>query len=175
VCSSDLNELLEKSSEAAKLEADVFIQVEKQRLEHELKNNQAILDQIAIKQEHLAKIAIEKWYEAELKNFTSSAVIDSSIKYNLEETTWILYDSPDKIEYIFKNGSLSEKELIIIENDQLGKGKWFYSNGIKKIAIGLPNSEVEEYVILELNSSELILKHAESNDILLFKNKNSSN
>lgn len=74
---SKINELLEKARETAKLEGDTFMQVEKQRLEHELKNNQKILDNLAEKQEHLAKIAIDKWYQDELAK-TNSLPINNS-------------------------------------------------------------------------------------------------
>lgn len=63
---SKINELLDRAREAAKLEGEVFIQVEKQRLDQELQCNQRILDDLARKQEHLAKIMIDRWYQDEL-------------------------------------------------------------------------------------------------------------
>jgi hypothetical protein len=69
---SKINELLIKANEAAKLEGEMHLAVEKQRLEHELRNNQTILDDLAQKQEHLAKIAIDKWYKDELDKINAN-------------------------------------------------------------------------------------------------------
>jgi len=62
-----VNELLKRAEEAAILEGENSIKINKQRLDNELKNNQKILEDIAEKQQDLAKIAIEKWYKNELK------------------------------------------------------------------------------------------------------------
>ena len=166
---SKINELLDKSREAAKLEGDTFMQVEKQRLDHELKNNQKILDDLAQKQEHLAKIAIDKWYQDELTKTNASSIQQSQItKPKLEDIFWRQKGAVDKIEYYFRNGSLSDNELLYFENEQLNKGKWSFNTTKDEIAIDLLNNKVE-YVITEIKDTTLKLKDKATNDILEFE------
>lgn len=165
---SKINELLEKARETAKLEGDTFMQVEKQRLEHELKNNQKILDDLAQKQEHLAKIAIDKWYQDELAK-TSSQPINHSNSHStpkLEDNFWKQIGATDKIEYCFRNGAVSDNELLYFENEQMTKGKWnFLSSNKDEIKIDLPNISLE-YLITELTSDSLKLKEKGTNDTI---------
>jgi hypothetical protein len=165
---SKINELLEKARETAKLEGDTFMQVEKQRLEHELKNNQKILDDLAQKQEHLAKIAIDKWYQDELAK-TSSQPINHSNSHStpkLEDNFWKQIGATDKIEYCFRNGAVSDNELLYFENEQMTKGKWnFLSSNKDEIKIDLPNISLE-YLITELTSDRLKLKEKGTNDTI---------
>lgn len=165
---SKINELLEKARETAKLEGDTFMQVEKQRLEHELKNNQKILDDLAQKQEHLAKIAIDKWYQDELAK-TSSQPINQSNSHStpkLEDNFWKQIGATDKIEYCFRNGAVSDNELLYFENEQMTKGKWnFLSSNKDEIKIDLPNISLE-YLITELTSDSLKLKEKGTNDTI---------
>jgi hypothetical protein len=62
-----IGSLVARAQEAAKLEGEIFIQVERQRLEHELKTNQLILDDLAEKQAHLARLSVDKWYREALE------------------------------------------------------------------------------------------------------------
>jgi len=63
---SEINELLRRAEEAAVLSGNVMIQMQKDKLDAELRNNREILDDIAQKQLNLAKIAIQNWYDDEL-------------------------------------------------------------------------------------------------------------
>lgn len=169
---SKINELLEKAREAAKLEGEIFIKVEKQRLEHELRNNQKILDDLAQKQEHLAKIAIDKWYQDELAKSNSQDITQLNKTDDvpkLEDNFWKQIGTADKIEYCFRNGSLSENELLYFENEQITKGKWsFVSNAKDEIKIELPHIVIE-YLITELTSDNLKLKEKGTNKIIELK------
>lgn len=168
---SKINELLEKARDAAKLEGEIFMQVEKQRLEHELRNNQKILDDLAQKQEHLAKIAIDKWYQDELAKSNSQPITQNNkiTAPKLEDNFWEQIGTVDKIEYCFRNGSVSDNELLYFENEQMTKGKWnFVSNTKDEIKIELPNISIE-YLITELTYDSLKLKEKGTNDIIEFK------
>lgn len=168
---SKINELLEKARETAKLEGDTFMKVEKQRLEHELRNNQKILDDLAQKQEHLAKIAIDKWYQDELAKSNSQSFNQSNkiVAPKLEDNFWKQVGAADKIEYCFRNGSVSDNELLYFENEQLTKGKWnFVSTAKDEIKIELPDIAIE-YLITELTSDSLKLKEKGTNDIIELK------
>ena len=168
---SKINELLEKARETAKLEGDTFMKVEKQRLEHELRNNQKILDDLAQKQEHLAKIAIDKWYQDELAKSNSQSLnqSDKIVAPQLEDNFWKQVGAADKIEYCFRNGSVSDNELLYFENEQLTKGKWnFVSTAKDEIKIELPDIAIE-YLITELTSDSLKLKDKGTNDIIELK------
>lgn len=165
---SKINELLEKARDAAKLEGDTFMKVEKQRLEHELKNNQKILDDLAEKQEHLAKIAIDKWYQDELAQTSSQPIIQSNkiASAKLEDNFWKQIGATDKIEYCFRSGSVSDNELLYFENEQMTKGKWnFISTSKDEIKIELPDISVE-YLITELTTDSLKLKEKGTNDTI---------
>lgn len=165
---SKINELLEKARETAKLEGDTFMKVEKQRLEHELRNNQKILDDLAQKQEHLAKIAIDKWYQDELAKSNSQSFNQSNkmVDPKLEDNFWQQIGAADKIEYCFRNGSVSDNELLYFQNGQMTKGKWnFISTAKDEIIIGLPDISIE-YLITELTSDSLKLKEKGTNYII---------
>ncbi len=165
---SKINELLEKARETAKLEGDTFMKVEKQRLEHELRNNQKILDDLAQKQEHLAKIAIDKWYQDELAKSNSQSLNQNNkiVAPKLEDNFWKQVGAADKIEYCFRKGSVADNELFYFENEQLTKGKWnFVSTAKDEIKIELPDIAIE-YLITELTSDSLKLKEKGTNDII---------
>jgi len=168
---SKINELLEKAREIAKLEGETFMQVEKQRLEHELKNNQKILDHLAVKQEHLAKIAIDKWYQDELTKTNSQPINQGNtmVTPKLEDNFWKQIGAADRIEYCFRNGAVSDNELLYFENEQMTKGKWnFLSTAKDEIKIDLPNIS-NEYLIIELTSDSLKLKEKGTNDTIEFQ------
>ncbi|GHU13233.1 hypothetical protein FACS189441_0290 [Betaproteobacteria bacterium] len=65
---SEINALLIQAEEAAKLNAEVRMKADKDKLDVELQGNKAILDDIAKKQQELAKMAIAKWYKEEMEN-----------------------------------------------------------------------------------------------------------
>ena len=69
---SKVNTILEKIKDVSKLEGKMFIQVEQQKLDAELKSNESLLNDIAEKQAHLAKLSIDKWYADELTKLKSS-------------------------------------------------------------------------------------------------------
>lgn len=165
---SKINELLEKARETAKLEGDTFMQVEKQRLEYELKNNQKILDDLAQKQEHLAKIAIDKWYQDELAKTSSQSIYQSDFNRipKIEDNFWKQIGARDKIEYCFRNGAVSDNELLYFQNEQMIKGKWnFLSSNKDEIKIDLPDISIE-YLITELTLDSLKLKEKGTNDTI---------
>lgn len=95
-----VNELLKRAEEAAILEGENSIKINKQRLDNELKNNQKILEDIAEKQQNLAKVAIDKWYQNELEKMEQ--------KPEEESTTIVSEDESEDIEVI---------EIIDIENN----------------------------------------------------------
>lgn len=68
---SEVNSILEKIQEVSKLKGETFLQVEQQKLDAELKNNESLLNDIAEKQAYLAKLSIDKWYEEELEKLKS--------------------------------------------------------------------------------------------------------
>lgn len=67
IMNSKVNTTLEKIKEVSKLEGEMLLQVEQQKLDAELKSNESLLDDIAKKQAYLAKLNIDKWYNEELK------------------------------------------------------------------------------------------------------------
>ncbi len=69
---SKVNAILEKIKDVSRLEGQMFIDVEKQKLDAELKSNESLLNDIAIKQAHLATLSIDKWYKDELEKFNSN-------------------------------------------------------------------------------------------------------
>jgi len=168
-----INELLSKAKEAAKLEGEVFIKVEKQRLDHELKNNQTILDDLAIKQETLAKIAIEKWYKTELNktkpqnpNLVNSTPQKPHPKF--EETFWKLRNSSIDIQYFFRNGSPTNNELLYREDGKITIGGWNYENSKSEISIDIFN-EKRVYQINELTAASLKLKEKGTTELIEFQ------
>lgn len=165
-----INELLEKAKEAAKLEGEVFIQIERQRLDHELKNNQAILDDLATKQETLAKIAIEKWYDEELnksksQNFSASNVTP---RIKIEDTFWKLLNSPSDIQYYFRNGSPSSNELLYRQDGNMTIGNWFFQNNNSEISVDIFN-EKRVYQINLLTDISLKLKEKGATEVIEFE------
>ena len=76
---SEINELLRRAEEAARLSGDVMIQKTRDKLDTELRNNRIILDTIAQTQQELALLAIEKWKEKELAKINSDNTTSSTI------------------------------------------------------------------------------------------------
>lgn len=71
---SRVNTTLEKIKDVSKLEGQMFLKVEQQKLEAELKSNELLLNDIAEKQAQLAKLKVEKWYENELEKINKEEV-----------------------------------------------------------------------------------------------------
>ena len=76
---SEINELLLRAEDAAKLSGDVMIQKHTDKLESELKNNKIILDTIANYQQELALLALKKWREEELAKLPSGNITSNTI------------------------------------------------------------------------------------------------
>lgn len=168
-----INELLEKAREAAKLEGEVFIKIEQQRLDHELKNNQTILDDLAGKQETLAKMAIEKWYEEELRKSKSPEPSvnnhnGNNTQFKLEDTFWKLINSPSDIQYFFRNGSPTNNELLYREDGKLTLGKWNYGADKTEISVDI-FEEKRNYKIQSLSDNSLKLKERGTTELIEFE------
>lgn len=164
---SKVNELLEKGREAAKIEGEAFLKVEKQRLDYELQNNQKILDNIAAKQEHLAQLAIEKWYQEELsKTQRIEEETEISIEVTFENKLWTLLNMNDSVEFVFKSDN--DQTLLYFENGDLSTGKWKLDSNSKKVTIEIDdlNRELE---VLEVNQKSLKMRDLEDNTTLEFK------
>ena len=168
-----INELLEKAREAAKLEGEVFIKIEQQRLDHELKNNQTILDDLAGKQETLAKMAIEKWYKEELRKSKSPEPSvnnhnGNNTQFKLEDTFWKLINSPSDIQYFFRNGSPTNNELLYREDGKLTLGKWNYGADKTEISVDI-FEEKRNYKIQSLSDNSLKLKERGTTELIEFE------
>lgn len=160
---SEINELLIKAEEAGKLKGETFIQSQKDKLDAELKNNKIILDKIAAYQQEIALIHIENWYK------TEKAKAESTIdKLKFVDIFWKQKDAIDRIEYCFRNGSVSDNELLYFENGHLSKGKWEFGISKSEIKIDILSNNIE-YFILEIMDTKLRLKDKETNEILTFE------
>lgn len=161
-----INELLDRAREAAKLEGDIFVKVEKQRLEQELTTNKAILEDLANKQEHLAQIAIEEWYQDELRKGSASvAIAQSKSSPQLHDVFWRQKSSGDRVEFFFRNGT--ENEVIHLQNGNVATGKWSYGRN-DEIVIEMYNSK-SVYAIAELDLKSLKLRQQSNGDLLEFE------
>jgi len=160
---SEINELLIKAEEAGKLKGETFIQSQKDKLDAELKSNKIILDKIASYQQEIALLHIENWYK------TEKAKAESTIdKPKFVDIFWKQKDAIDRIEYCFRNGSVSDNELLYFENGHLSKGKWNFDVPNNEIKIDLLSNNIE-YVIVEVKETRLRLKDKETNEILNFE------
>lgn len=166
---SEINELLVKGEEAAKLRGDAFIKTNKLKQDIELQNNEKLLTMIALKQETLAKIAINNWYEEELNKLNSKSTQSSKIRqtHQLEEILWKQKASPDTIVYYFKTGSHATNELVYVENDQIHRGKWAFNRNQNEIAVELFNTKTV-YLIIELTTT-LRLQEKGINEFIEFE------
>lgn len=160
---SEINELLIKAEEAGKLKGDTFIQAQKDKLDAELKINKIILDKIAAYQQEIALLHIENWYKTEKAK--AESIID---KPKFVDIFWKQKDAIDNIEYCFRNGSISDNELLYFENGLLSKGKWKFDIPKNEIKIDLLSNNIE-YVIVEVKDTHLRLKDKETNEILNFE------
>lgn len=157
---SEINELLIKAEEAGKLKGETFIQVQKDKLDAELKNSKIIIDKIVKYQRELALIYIDNWYKTEKAN---AELLVSKPKF--ENIFWKQKGAVDKIEYCFRNGSVFNNELLYFENDHMSKGKWKYDVSKNELMIDLLSNNIE-YIIVEFKDSQLRLMDKETSEIL---------
>jgi hypothetical protein len=173
----EVNEYMKLANEAAKLSGSIRLDAEKDKLEVELKNNKELLNKLADYQRDLANIYADAWYQEE----KAKAVMQAKGMYNqanstnvntdnpkVEESFWRQKGSLDKIEYFFRNGSLTDNELLYFENDQLNKGKWNYNATKDEIVIDLLGNKLN-YLISEITKDKLKLIDKINNDILEFE------
>lgn len=149
------------ADEKSKLENDTELEIEKMRLNHELKNNKTILNTIAIKQSILADKRIEKWYQSEIEKINTSKL---SLLVN---NFWKLKDEINETEYFFRSNSTPFNELIIANTDGISKGEWWIGNNDKEITI-IDNDLKTIYAINELTEHQLSLTNIESRKQYLF-------
>jgi hypothetical protein len=143
-----------------KINTDILISTEKNkgRLDAELKGNKELLEAIALAQAEIAKKAVEKWKEEELKRLekSTSHIIQSNIKTSgitFEDKFWMHKKGGEEFTYVFKNGS--SNELWLKENIQIIIGKWFKINS-SQIEVEI-NSDKKLYNIEELTETTLRL------------------
>ena len=143
-----------------RINTDIVISTEKNkgRLDAELKGNKELLEAIALAQAEIAKKAVEKWKEEELKRLekSTSHIIQSNIKTSgitFEDKFWLHKKGDEEFTYVFKNGS--SNELWLKENIQIIIGKWFKINS-SQIEVEI-NSDKKLYNIEELTETTLRL------------------
>jgi hypothetical protein len=170
----EINEYMRLANDAAKLSGSLRLDAEKDKLDIELKNNKELLNKLADYQKELAEIYADAWFQEEktkalqqVKGFNQQANQPKQ-QPKLEDIFWKQKGSVDKIEYYFRNGSLTDNELLYFENEQLNKGKWSFNNAKDEIAIDLLNNKVE-YIVAEIKETTLKLKDKATNDILEFE------
>ncbi|MBF6642149.1 DUF4407 domain-containing protein [Flavobacterium sp. J49] len=172
----EINEYMRLANDAAKLSGSIRLDAEKDKLEVELRNNKELLNKLADYQRDLANIYADAWYQEE----KAKALMQAKGMYNqanptntvndkpkIEESFWRQKGSPDKIEYFFRNGSLTDNELLYFENEQLNKGKWNYNSMKDEIEIDLLGNKIN-YSISEITKDKLKLTDKINNDILEF-------
>jgi hypothetical protein len=156
----EINELLVKAEEAAKLRGEIFIRVQKIKLDAELKNNETIVNKIAECQQELALEAIEKWKEAEKARVSATYVKTKPI---LENIRWQAANLTDDVFFFFNvSGKLEYTESGIIE-----KGIWKYTKPEKEIEIALSKTK-EIYVLKNFTADSVDL---ENSGTIVFKLK----
>lgn len=170
----EINEKMKIANDKARERAKERLRVEKENLDIELQNNRELMQKAADYQKELADIYLEAWYQEEkakaqqqVKGFYQQANQPKQ-QSKLEDTFWRQKGAIDKIEYYFRNGSLTDNELLYFENEQLNKGKWSFNNAKDEISIDLLNNKVE-YVIAEIKDTTLKLKDKSTNNILEFE------
>jgi hypothetical protein len=170
----EINEYMKLANDKSRENAESRLKVEKEGLDIELQNNKELMQKIAGYQKELADIYLEAWYQEEKAKALQQAkglyqqANQPKQHPKFEDTFWRQKGAADKIEYYFRNGSLTDNELLYFENEQLNKGKWNFNNTKDEIAIDLLNNKVE-YVIAEIKDTTLKLKDKSTNDILEFE------
>ena len=170
----EINEYMKLANDAAKLSGTLKLEAEKDKLDIELRNNKELLNKLADYQKELAEIYAEAWFQEEKAKALQQAkglyqqANQPKQQPKFEDTFWKQKGAADKIEYYFRNGSLTDNELLYFENEQLNKGKWSFNTNKDEIAIDLLNNKVE-YVIAEIKDTSLKLKDKATNDIIEFE------
>lgn len=160
-----INELLAKGREASKLAGETFMKAEKQRLDHELKNNQTLLDNLAKKQAHLAELSINKWYEDELRKIEENNVAEKNPEHQstdripptitLEDKYWQKEGEVNTIFY-FKGGNGNRNDFWSQKNGISDQGKWMHLNGGSEIEIDISDKK-RVFQIIDLSEDALEL------------------
>jgi len=169
----EINEYMKLANEAAKLSGSLKLDAEKDKLDIELRNNKELLNKLADYQKELAEIYADAWFQEEKAKALQQAKAlyqqanQTKQQPKFEDTFWKQKGAVDKIEYYFRNGSLTANELLYFENEQLNKGIWSFNTNKDEITIDLLNNKVE-YVIAEIKDTTLKLKDKATNDILEF-------
>jgi len=168
----ELNNILIEIKEMNKLKGEVRVKTEKAKLEAELKANENLLYDIALKQADLAKIAVGKWYDDELirlkgnsnqqyiKTKQQNTTPQSTQVATFEDIKWKATNLNNVVFYFFKKG----KELEYEENGTKQFGTWQYVTPNKEIKIDLPNFS-ETYILEDLTLNSVNLK-TNTNDII---------
>jgi hypothetical protein len=170
----EVNEYMKLANEAAKLSGTLKLDAEKDKLDIELRNNRALLNKLADYQKELAEIYADAWFQEEKAKAIQQAkglyqqANQQKQQSKFEDTFWKQKGAVDKIEYFFRNGSLTDNELLYFENEQLSKGKWSFNTSKDEVSIDLLNKKVE-YVITEIKDTTLKLKDKATNDIVEFE------
>lgn len=173
----EINEYMKLADEAAKLSGSIRLDAEKDKLEVELRNNKELLNKLADYQRELANIYAEAWYQEEKEKammqakgmyYQANSTNIVTDKPKFEESFWRQVGSPDKIEYFFRNGSLTDNELLYFENEILNKGRWSYNSAKDEVEIELLGNKVN-YSISDLSNDKLKLTDKINNDILEFE------
>ncbi len=144
------------------------MKTEKAKLEEELKANESLLNDIAMKQADLAKIAVGKWYEDETNRLKSNQSQQYTTtkqqptptpqhEVTLEGIQWKAMNIKDEIFYHFKNGQPLNNELEYEENGTKLFGTWRYLIPNKEIRIELPNFS-ETYILEDHTANGVKLK-----------------
>jgi hypothetical protein len=172
-----INELLQKAEKAAQLEGDIFLKVEKQRLDHELQTNNAILELLAEKQEYLAKEAIENWYQEELRKMKEipGGKEDSDTSHFFENKLWVMETPNGRNLYLFFGGDENGQELWFRSNGQVQLGRWSYTVDQKGIEIDFGNEPSTQYHFVSSTKEAILLKNSEGEEVKLEKYLGSKN
>lgn len=170
----EINNLLVEIQSMNKLKGEVRMKTEKSKLDAELKANTSLLDEIAIRQADLAKLAIEKWYNDELSNFKSNpnnhyVQTKQQVKSpTIEDKLWRADNLQGEIFYLFKNGHPMNNELVYMEGGKTEKGSWEYVKALKEIRVNIL-SNTETYTIEDITETSAKLKTATNDYLELIK------
>jgi hypothetical protein len=143
-----------------KINTDILISTEKNkvRLDAELNGNKELLQSISLAQADIAKRAVEKWKERELKKLDKSLahIIQSNHKDDIDFIDKFWSDANKDSEYYFRNSKINE--ILFKENNLIKSGKW---NKVapNQIEIELDNAKmtfaIEELTDTHFKLSEL--------------------
>jgi len=160
-----INNQLKEVQDLNKLRGTVRLGAEKAKLDAELKANQTLLDDIAMKQAELAKVAVDKWYKDEMARLKN----DPSVQYArshgttgeayIEDRLWKAVGLRDEVFYLFKNDAMRQPPLLVyFENGTSHNGTWEYMGADKRQMRLNVLGNVEEYDIEEATAQSLRLR-----------------